>query len=177
MPPLLLAGCLALFAPLLIGGGESLIIFVGEHDVALKTLPPDEIALALRTDRIDGAESTLPTYVDSGYYQLAPYWTYDRHSYNADVLVASSETWETFSQGEQTIIERCAAEAASWQRDHWQSAEVRAMLHASRSGCYMALLDEEQAEKFRAAVQPIYEHLSDAQKEVVQAVQALADSD
>ena len=61
------------------------------------TLPPDEIALALRTDRIDGAESTLPTYVDSGYYQLAPYWTYDRHSYNADVLVASSETWETFS--------------------------------------------------------------------------------
>ena len=105
------------------------------------TLPPDEIALALRTDRIDGAESTLPTYV------------------------------------EQTIIERCAAEAASWQRDHWQSAEVRAMLHASRSGCYMALLDEEQAEKFRAAVQPIYEHLSDAQKEVVQAVQALADSD
>ncbi len=25
------------------------------------TLPPDEIALALRTDRIDGAESTLPT--------------------------------------------------------------------------------------------------------------------
>ena len=137
----------------------------------------DEIALALRTDRIDGAESTLPTYVDSGYYQLAPYWTYDRHSYNADVLVASSETWETFSQEEQTIIERCAAEAASWQRDHWQSAEVRAMLHASRSGCYMALLDEEQAEKFRAAVQPIYEHLSDAQKEVVQAVQALADSD
>ena len=51
------------------------------------------------------------------------------------------------------------------------------MLHASRSGCYMALFDEEQAEKFRAAVQPIYEHLSDAQKEVVQAVQALADSD
>ena len=51
------------------------------------------------------------------------------------------------------------------------------MLYASRSGCYMALLDEEQAEKFRAAVQPIYEHLSDAQKEVVQAVQALADSD
>ena len=46
------------------------------------TLPPDEFALALRTHRIDGAESTLPTYVDSGYYRLAPYWTYDRHSYN-----------------------------------------------------------------------------------------------
>lgn len=144
---------------------------------AAVTLPQDEIALALRTGRIDGAESTLPAYVDSGYYQLAPYWTYDRHSYNADVLIASSETWDTFSPEEQELIKRCAADAASWQRDHWQSAEVRAMLHASRSGCYMALLDEEQAERFRAAVQPIYEHLSDAQKEVVQTVQSLADSD
>lgn len=144
---------------------------------AAVTLPQDEIALALRTGRIDGAESTLPAYVDSGYYQLAPYWTYDRHSYNADVLIASSETWDTFSPEEQELIKRCAADAASWQRDHWQSAEVRAMLHASRSGCYMALLDEEQAERFRAEVQPIYEHLSDAQKEVVQTVQSLADSD
>lgn len=62
-------------------------------------------------------------------------------------------------------------------RDHWQSAEVRAMLHGIPQRLLHALLDEEQAEKFRAAVQPIYEHLSDAQKEVVQAVQALADSD
>ncbi len=38
LPPLLLAGCLALFAPLLIGGGESLIISVGDHGVALGTL-------------------------------------------------------------------------------------------------------------------------------------------
>lgn len=140
------------------------------------TLPPDEFALALRTGRIDGAESTLPTYVDSGYYQLAPYWTYDRHSYNADVLVASSATWETFSSEEQALLKQCAADAAAWQRDHWQSAEVRAMLHASRSGCYMALLSEEETERFRTAVQPLYEHLSEAQKEVVEAVQALADS-
>lgn len=111
------------------------------------------LALALRTDRIDGAESTLPTYVDSGYYQLAPYWTYDRHS-NADVLVASSETWETFSQEEQTIIERCAAEAASWQRDHGRAQRFeQCCMHPAAAAT--ALLDEEQAEKFRAAVQPI----------------------
>ena len=139
------------------------------------TLPPDEFALALRTHRIDGAESTLPTYVDSGYYRLAPYWTYDRHSYNADVLVASSETWAEFSLEEQQLLLRCAAEAASWQRAHWQGAEVKAMLRASRSGCYMALLSEEQTELFRDAAQPLYEHLSETQKEVVRRVRALSD--
>nr|WP_302639976.1 TRAP transporter substrate-binding protein DctP [uncultured Agathobaculum sp.] len=139
------------------------------------TLPPDEFALALRTHRIDGAESTLPTYVDSGYYRLAPYWTYDRHSYNADVLVASSETWAEFSPEEQQLLLQCAAEAASWQRAHWQGAEVKAMLRASRSGCYMALLSEEQTELFRDAAQPLYEHLSETQKEVVRRVRALSD--
>lgn len=92
------------------------------------------------------------------------------------MLVASSATWETFSSEEQALLKQCAADAAAWQRDHWQSAEVRAMLHASRSGCYMALLSEEETERFRTAVQPLYEHLSEAQKEVVEAVQALADS-
>lgn len=139
------------------------------------TLPPDEFALALRTHRIDGAESTLPTYVDSGYFLLAPYWTYDRHSYNADVLVASSETWAEFSPEEQQLLLQCAAEAASWQRAHWQGAEVKAMLRASRSGCYMALLSEEQTELFRDAAQPLYEHLSETQKEVVRRVRALSD--
>ena len=124
---------------------------------------------------IDGAESTLPTYVDSGYYRLAPYWTYDRHSYNADVLVASSETWAEFSPEEQQLLLQCAAEAASWQRAHWQGAEVKAMLRASRSGCYMALLSEEQTELFRDAAQPLYEHLSETQKEVVRRVRALSD--
>lgn len=38
LPPLLLVGYLALFAPLLIGGDESLIIFIGEYDVVLKML-------------------------------------------------------------------------------------------------------------------------------------------
>ena len=69
----------------------------------------------------------------------------------------------------------CAAEAASWQRAHWQGAEVKAMLRASRSGCYMALLSEEQTELFRDAAQPLYEHLSETQKEVVRRVRALSD--
>ena len=80
-----------------------------------------------------------------------------------------------FSPEEQQLLLQCAAEAASWQRAHWQGAEVKAMLRASRSGCYMALLSEEQTELFRDAAQPLYEHLSETQKEVVRRVRALSD--
>lgn len=138
-------------------------------------LKPEEFALALRSGQIDGAEDNLPTYVDSGYYHLAPYWTYDRHTYNADLFIASANTWAGFSPHEQDMLTACAVEAANWQRDHWLNAEVRAMLHASRSGCYMALLDEEQTERFWNTARPIYEELTPAQKSIVDAVQACAE--
>lgn len=50
------------------------------------SLDEGDLAAALRSGKVDGAEDNLPTYVDSGYYRLAPYWVYDRHTYNADVL-------------------------------------------------------------------------------------------
>lgn len=39
----------------------------------------------------------------------------------------------------------------------------------------MALLSEEQTELFRDAAQPLYENLSETQKEVVRRVRALSD--
>ena len=150
-------------------------LLVGQWGADAVPLASEQFALALRAGQIDGGEDNLPTYVDSGYYKLAPYWTYDRHTYNADVLVASSNTWDGFSKEERVMLRECAAEAASWQRDHWLNAEVRAMLHASRSGCYMALLDEEQTARFRAATQPLYDRLTLEQQRVVEAVGELAD--
>ena len=89
--------------------------------------------------------------------------------------VNANRCYAGLSPEEQQLLLQCAAEAASWQRAHWQGAEVKAMLRASRSGCYMALLSEEQTELFRDAAQPLYEHLSETQKEVVRRVRALSD--
>lgn len=138
-------------------------------------LEDDEIAAALRSAAIDGAESTLPVYVDSGYYRLAPYWVYDQHTYNADVLVASLQTKELLSEDEWELVAECAAEAAAWQREHWLNAEVRAMMQASRSGCSMSLLDAAEAERFRQAAQPLYDALTSEQKQVVEEANLLAD--
>ncbi|MGM9630143.1 TRAP transporter substrate-binding protein DctP [Butyricicoccus sp.] len=140
------------------------------------SLSGSDLAAALRSGQVDGAEDNLPTYVDSGYYRLAPYWVYDRHTYNADLLIASKSSMEQLTDEQRNVIADCAAEAAQWQREHWINAEVRAMMHASRSGCYMALMDSDEAERFRAAAQPLYETLTEEQKNIVLAISELADS-
>lgn len=141
------------------------------------SLSGSDLAAALRSGEIDGAEDNLPAYVDSGYYQLAPYWVYDRHTYNADVLIASRSSMEQLTVEQRSIVSECAAEAAQWQREHWINAEVRAMMHASRSGCYMALMDSDEADRFRAAAQPLYENLTEEQQNIVEAIRKQADSD
>lgn len=158
------------------GASSEMDLLVEQWGAVAVPLAREQFALALRAGQIDGAEDNLPTYVDSGYYKLAPYWTYDRHTYNADVLIASSSTWQNFTEEERAMLRDCAVEAAAWQRDHWLNAEVRAMLHASRSGCYMALLDEKQTARFREAAQPLYDRLTPEQQQVVEAIGELADS-
>lgn len=140
------------------------------------SLSGTDLAAALRSGQIDGAEDNLPTYVDSEYYRLAPYWVYDRHTYNADVLIASKFSLEQLTDEQRSIIADCAAEASQWQREHWISAEVRAMMHASRSGCHMVLLDSDEADRFRAAAQPLYQNLTEEQQQTVEAISRLADS-
>lgn len=148
---------------------------VDEWGATAVPLAGDSLAAALRSGAVDGAEDNLPAYVDSGYYRLAPYWVYDRHTYNTDVLVASAESLSYLSEAEQGIIYRCAAEAAQWQRKRWMSAEVRAMMHASRNGCSMALLDGAEANRFRQAAGPVYDTLNAAQKKIIEDVRLLAD--
>lgn len=141
------------------------------------SLSGSDLAAALRSGQVDGAEDNLPTYVDSGYYRLAPYWVYDRHTYNADVLIASKCSMEQLTEEQREVIADCATETAQWQREHWINAEVRAMMHASRSGCYMTLLDNDEAERFRTAAQPLYETLTEEQQHIVQAISEMADSE
>lgn len=160
-----------------ISASQAMVELVENAGAEAVPLTGDDLALALRTGAVDGAEDNLPTYVDSGYYRLAPYWVYDRHSYNTDLLVASSRTMAGLSEADQAILRRCAADAAAWQREHWMSAEVRAMMHASHNGCSMALLDETEAERMRQAAAPLYDTLSDEARRLTERIQACADPD
>lgn len=156
---------------------RTLVRLVEQWGAVAVPLGQDSLAAALRSGAVDGAEDSLPAYVDSGYYRLAPHWVYDRHTYNIDVLVASAESLRYLSPEEQEIIYRCAAQAAEWQRTHWMNAEVRAMMHASRSGCSMALLDGAEADRFREAARPLYAALSPAQQQIIEEVKRLNEPD
>lgn len=79
-----------------------------------------ELYSALEQGVVDGAENNPPSFVTSGHYEIAKYYTLDEHSSVPDVLVMGTEYWTKLSAQEQEWVMAAATESASAQRVFWR---------------------------------------------------------
>lgn len=159
-------------------------IRVSESDLMLKLmeclgaagvgLPFNDTYSSIQTKVVDGAENNMTSYIEMSFYEVAPYWTYDGHSYMPDMILASKQTMDKLSAEDQQIIFDCAKEAEIWHRDAWEESEAKNAKIAEEKGCTLTTLTDEEVKAFQDAVAPMYESfLNDEQKAIVERVQAL----
>ena len=86
-------------------------------------LPYGQVLTGLSTKLIDGAENNWPSYVTTGHYKLARYYTLTEHTMGPEVLVMSLRAWESLSAEDQDDLPRrgrasrarsCAGCGAGW---------------------------------------------------------------
>lgn len=137
-------------------------------------LPFNDTYSSIQTGIVDGAENNMTSYVEMSFWEVAPYWTYDNHSFMPDMILASKQTMDKLSAQDQKIILDCAKEAEVWHRDAWEESESRNAQIALENGCTLTVLSNEEVQLFKDAVAPMYDSfLNDAQKAIVARVQAL----
>ncbi len=107
------------------------------------------------------------------FWEVAPYWTYDGHSYMPDMILASKQTMDKLSDEDKTIIFECAKEAEAWHKDAWEDSEEKNAKIAVENGCTITELTDEEMKAFQDAVAPMYDNLAPEQKEIVDRVKAL----
>src|SRR6202040_172228 len=88
-------------------------------------LPYGQVLTALSTALIDGAENNWPSYVTTGHYKLAPYYTLTEHSMGPELLVMSPRAWESLSAEDQEIFRDAARKSSAFMRDLWSGLEER----------------------------------------------------
>jgi tripartite ATP-independent transporter DctP family solute receptor len=93
-----------------------------------------QIATALSTKLIDGAENTWPAYVTSNHYKVAPYYSLTEHTMSPAVLVMSSRAWETLSSEDQDIFRDAAEKSRIYMREIWAAREDRSRQQARAAG-------------------------------------------
>lgn len=97
-------------------------------------LPYGQVSTGLSTRLIDGAENNWPSYVSTGHYKLAPYYTLTEHTMGPEVLIMSPRSWESLSSEDQDIFRAAAEESSLFMRDLWKQWEERSRMQARTSG-------------------------------------------
>ncbi|KAF7598370.1 MAG: hypothetical protein CGU28_12280 [Candidatus Dactylopiibacterium carminicum] len=97
-------------------------------------LPYEKVTDALRDGEIDAAENNAPSYVLSGHYKYARYYSLDEHSSVPEVLVISRKSWLQLTEAERKALQEAASASSVFMRKLWGESEIQALARARREG-------------------------------------------
>ena len=133
-------------------------------------LPYGQIETALATRLIDGAENNWPSYVTTGHYKIAPYYTMTEHTMGPEVLVMSLRAWESLSADDRDIFRDAARKSSLFMRELWTELVESSRQVARRAG--NTIISNFERKPFEDAMSTIY-HKAVADPDVRQLVERI----
>ena len=118
-------------------------------------LPYGQVVTALSTGLVDGAENNWPSFVTTGHYKYAGYYTATEHSMSPEVLVMSQKAWESLSAEDRTIFREAAIRSGHFMHDKWKDLEQQSRRQAEAEG--VTIVTDFDRKPFEAAVAGIYQ--------------------
>lgn len=146
---------------------EELISTLGAVPV---TMAYADVFSALETEEIDGAENNWPSYTYTEHYKIAKYMTLDGHNRIPELQMISQATWEKLTEEDRKIIQECAKESALYERELWAEQEKESRLIAEESGVKVIELNEQEQQKFRDAVLPLYKEYGGEYQDLIEKI-------
>jgi tripartite ATP-independent transporter DctP family solute receptor len=116
-------------------------------------LPYGQVGTGLSTRLIDGAENNWPSYVTTGHYKLAPYYTLTEHTMGPEVLVMSLPAWQGLSREDRDVFVAAARQSSAFMRTLWNGLEEQSRQQARVAGAVVvADFDRKPFEKAMSAI-------------------------
>lgn len=117
-------------------------------------LPYGQVLTGLATHLIDGAENNWPSFVTTGHYKYAGYYTLTEHTMSPEVLVISLKAWQSLSADDQTIFREAALRSSRFMREKWRDLEEQSQRKAEAAG--ITVIKDIDHKPFEAAMAGIY---------------------
>jgi tripartite ATP-independent transporter DctP family solute receptor len=127
---------------------------LGAEPVAL---PYGQVLTALSAQLVDGAENNWPSFVTTGHYKVAQFYTLTEHTMGPEVLVMSRRAWQELSDDERAIFRGAARDSSRYMRAQWQSWEEQSRKQALEGGA--TIIDKFDRKPFEDATRPLREAL------------------
>jgi TRAP-type C4-dicarboxylate transport system substrate-binding protein len=117
-------------------------------------LPYGQVLTGLQTKLVDAAANNRPSYVTTGHYKTAPYYTLTEHTMGPEVLVMSMRAWQSLSAEDQAIFRAAARESSQHMRSIWLGLEGNSRQQARMNG--NTIIDNFDRKPFEKAMNSIY---------------------
>jgi tripartite ATP-independent transporter DctP family solute receptor len=118
-------------------------------------LPYGQVMTGLSTQLIDGAENNWPSYVTTGHYRAASYYSLTQHTMSPEVLVMSEKAWASLLPEDQQIFREAALESSRFMREQWRLWEERSKREAQLGGVMVA--EDVDRKAFEHAMSGLYD--------------------
>jgi tripartite ATP-independent transporter DctP family solute receptor len=133
---------------------EKMIRALGAQPISLAY---GQVLTALTTKLVDGAENNWPSFVATGHYKVAPFYTPTLHTMGPEVLVMSRRAWADLSADDRTVFRAAARESSKYMSQQWQDWEERSQREAIAAG--VKVISDIDRKPFEDATKPLRDEL------------------
>ena len=130
-----------------------------------------ELYTALQSGIVDGAENPPASYYSNKFYEVAPYYVLDGHTYSPSVILISEMIWNTLSAEDQAIMREVADMTEVYNRAEIEAADQAAYDNLKANGVQILTLEDQ--EKWVEAMGPVYEKHGKDHLDLIAQIQAM----
>ncbi|WP_068110737.1 TRAP transporter substrate-binding protein [Tropicimonas marinistellae] len=130
-----------------------------------------ELYSALQTGVVDGAENPPTGYLANNFYEVAPYYMIDGHTYSPSIMVMSELTWNKMTPEQQAIISEAARETEEFNKTLAADADAKAYDELKEKGATIITVTD--LADWPKSVEPVYQKYGAEFTDVIQQILAV----
>ena len=130
-----------------------------------------ELYTALQSGIVDGAENPPASYYSNKFFEVAPYYVLDGHTYSPSVILISEMIWNTLSAEDQAIMREVADMTEVYNRAEIEAADQAAYDSLKANGVQILELEDQAA--WVEAMGPVYEKHGKDHLDLIAQIQAM----
>ena len=127
-----------------------------------------ELYSALQTGVVDGAENPPTGYLSNNFYEVAPYYTLDGHTYSPSLIVISEIRWNKLSQEDRNILKEAAQEVQDLNRQIAEARDQEALAALKEKG--VTISEVENIAEWHTAMKPVHEKYGSDYLDLLEAI-------
>ncbi len=129
-----------------------------------------ELYSSLQTGVVDGAENGYPGYDSNKFYEVAPYYLLDAHTFSPGIILMAEAQWAKLSPEDQEILLEAGRKASEWNKAAIEDEEKA--LRASLEGKGVTIIEcpAEDKAAAQAACKDVWADYSEGIEDVLQAI-------